>query len=85
MVPPTIAPKSENEKDENDNYRGGRGNRSDGKKPSKPDERAVERSDIKWGSLPLWGIGGSWHGGRNNHCGCLCYKRKTRCARYLYK
>lgn len=48
MLPPTIAPDSENKKDEYDNYRGGRGNRSNGKRPSKRDEHAVERSDMMW-------------------------------------
>ena len=84
MLPPTIAPDSEDKKDENDNYRYGGGNRSDGKRPSKPDERAVERSDMKWGLLPLWGAGGSWHDTRNNGWECRCYRYKTRCARYIY-
>jgi hypothetical protein len=34
MLSPTIAPDSENKKDECDNYRGGRGNRNNGKRPS---------------------------------------------------
>jgi len=40
MLPPTIAPDSENKKDKNDNNRDGRGNRNDGKRPSKRGERA---------------------------------------------
>jgi hypothetical protein len=44
MLPPTIEQGNEN-KDENDSYRGGYSNRSNGRRPSKRDERAIEGSD----------------------------------------